>query len=333
MGYFAGGTVAAYSPRMALLFDAATFGISACIVGLGVHHREPALRPERRSNLLRETAEGFTVVFGRHAPRSIATVVFASLLFAILPEGLAAAWAGHLTTNLDSRGWMQGLIMCSAPMGFIVGSILINRLLGLRARERLIRPFAVVAPLALVAALADPPVYGVALMAAASNFAVAALMPAANGLFVQLLPNEFRARAFGVMASGVQVCQGAAVFAAGLLASRFQLSIVVGVWGAVGVALMLLCSLTWPGHDALAEAINQTRLANGDTDQSQPAPPLTAPPLTAPPGAVEITTSAISTAPGSSTSPVTSGSPLTETPDDGDVRDAGGWSPMPTTSH
>jgi hypothetical protein len=275
-GYFTGGAIAAYSPRMALLIDAATFGISACIIGLGVHYREPALRPDRRTNLLRETAEGFTVVFGSKVLRSIAAVVFAALLFAVVPEGLAAAWAGHLAGDQQTRGWMQGLIMCSTPTGFILGSILINRLVGLSMRQRLIRPFAVATPLTLVGALVDPGVYGVAVIAAASGFAAAALLPAANGLFVQALPSQYRARAFGVMSSGVQLCQGAAVLATGALASNHRLPIVVGLWGVAGTVLMLLISATWPRPGTLAAAIDRARLDNEGVDQP-PQPPGTAP--------------------------------------------------------
>jgi MFS family permease len=266
-GYFAGGAIAAYSPRTALLFNAATFGISACILGLGVHYRESALRPERRTNLLRETAEGFTVVFGRKVLRSIAAVVFAALLFAVVPEGLAAAWAGYLAEDQRTRGWMQGLIMCSTPTGFILGSILINRLVGLSVRQRLIRPFAIVTPLALVGALVDPRVYGVALIAAASGFAAAALLPAANGLFVQALPSQYRARAFGVMSSGVQLCQGAAVLATGALAGNYHLPLVVGLWGVAGTVLMLLISVTWPRPHTITAAIERARLDNEGVDQ------------------------------------------------------------------
>ncbi|MGC9671023.1 MFS transporter [Planosporangium sp. 12N6] len=270
-GYLAGGAVAAYSPRMAVLFDAATFGISACLVGLWVHHREPALRPEQRRNLLRETAEGFAVVFGNRVLRSIAIVVFAGLMFAVVPEGLAAAWAGHLTTDPHTRGWTQGVIMCSGPTGFILGSLLINRLVSLPSRQRLIRPFSIIAPLALVATLVDPNVYGVALITAASGFAVAAMLPSANGLFVQALPDQFRARAFGVMMSGTQLCQGGAVFATGALASRFDLPTVVGLWGVAGVTLLALVGMTWPSPAAFTRAVDRARRANDGVTRSQPA--------------------------------------------------------------
>ena len=43
------------------------------------------------------------------------------------------------------------------------------------------------------------------------------LLPVANGLFVQALPDAFRARAFGVVQGGLQLLQGAAVLLTGLL--------------------------------------------------------------------------------------------------------------------
>ncbi len=269
LGYFLGGTVAAYSPRTAVLFDAATFGVSAGIVALWVRPREAALRPERRTHLLRETGEGFSVVFGRPVLRSIAIVVFAGLLFAVVPEGLGAAWAGWLTHGKGHAGWVQGLIMCSMPTGFILGSILISRFVSPQIRQRLIRPFAVLAPLALVFAVFNLNVWGVAALAAVSGFAVAAMLPAANGLFVQALPNHYRARAFGVMQSGVQLVQGAAVFATGALAGRFHLPAVVGLWGAGGVILMLLASLSWPRRETIEEEIERARQINEATEPSE----------------------------------------------------------------
>ena len=58
------------------------------------------------------------------------------------------------------------------------------------------------------------------LLAAACGFAVAGMLPTANGLFVQALPHGYRARAFGVMQSGVQVMQGGRGAVTGLLANH-----------------------------------------------------------------------------------------------------------------
>jgi MFS family permease len=262
LGYMAGAALAPFYPRVALLIDAATFAVSAVILRLGLHDRLPALAPAQRTHLLQETAEGFRMVFGSRVLRAIAVIVFCSVLFAIVPEGLAAAWAADLVGDDGNTGVTQGVIMVANPIGWIVGGLLVGRLAGPETRRRLIRVFAALAPLALVPAAANPPVGGVVAMAAACGFCAGALMPAANGLFVQALPNGFRARAFGVMQSGIQVLQGVAVLVTGLLADEFPLYLVVGVWSAGGVLLLTLVGMRWPNNREIRAAVIAAAEAN-----------------------------------------------------------------------
>jgi MFS family permease len=262
-GYLSGAAFAAYDPRAALLFNAATFGFSACILGLGVRARTPSLAQSERSFLLREAADGFRVVFGTPALRGIAIIVFAAMLFAVVPEGLAAAWAADLSHSTGQRGWVQGAIMVANPVGFVVGGLLVSRLIAPPRRRRLIRLFAVGTPLALVPAMFNPPVYLVIAMSALCGFAIAGLIPAANGLFVQGLPDTHRARAFAVMKSGIQIMQGLAVLVTGALAERFALHSVVGLWSLAGVALMTLVGLRWSGSQLISDAIERARELNG----------------------------------------------------------------------
>src|SRR5690606_6086184 len=93
IGYMSGALLSIINPRLALLINAATYVVSAIVIRSGVRDRAPAIRPEQRSNLWRETQEGFGVVFGTPTLRMIAIVVFASMLFSIVPEGLAIGWA------------------------------------------------------------------------------------------------------------------------------------------------------------------------------------------------------------------------------------------------
>lgn len=254
-GYVAGAAIAAVNPRLALLIDATTYAASAALIRFGVRARPPAMTEAHRSHLLRETADGFRIVFGTPVLRSIAIMVFAAMLFAVVPEGLAAAWAAKLTSDETGRGLSQALIMAASPTGFIVGGLVTARLLRPDVRRALIRPFAVAAPLSLVPALLGPSAIGIAVMAAICGFAVAGMMPAANGLFVQALPHGFRARAFGVMQSGTQVMQGAAVLITGLLAENFAIPSVVGLWSLAGVALILLAATQWPSADRFNAAV------------------------------------------------------------------------------
>jgi MFS family permease len=263
-GYLAGAAIAAVNPRLALAIDAGTYAVSAVLIRFGVRARPPAMAAAHRSHLLRETADGFRIVFGTPVLRSIAVLVFAAMLFAIVPEGLAAAWAATLGESEARRGISQGLIMAASPAGFIIGGLVTARLIRPDVRRALIRPFAVLAPLSLVPALFSPSAIGIALMAATCGFAVAGMMPAANGLFVQALPHGFRARAFGVMQSGTQVMQGAAVLATGLLAEHNPIPRVVGLWSLAGVVLILLAATQWPSADRFnATAIAASRAQPG----------------------------------------------------------------------
>jgi MFS family permease len=271
IGYMAGALIAGINPRVALLINAGTFLTSAVILQFGLRDRPPAMRAEDRSNLLRETGEGFRVVFGTPALRVIAVIVFASVLWVIIPEGLAIGWAEHLADDAGRRGIYQGLIMVSNPLGVVFGGLVISRLLRPSMRRRLVPVFAVLAPLSLVPALADPGIASVVAMVTISGLVMAGMVPTLNGVFVQILRHGYRARAFGVMNSGVQVIQGVAVFLAGLLTEWWPLHQVVGMWAVAGVIVMSLLATRWPKLEFFNRAIAENEAANR-AEAAAPAP-------------------------------------------------------------
>lgn len=287
-GYLAGAALAPFYPRLALLLNALTFAVSALLIRYGLDDRRPLGDLGERKHIAAETWDGFRVVFGTRVLRAIAIVVFSSMLFAIVPEGLAAAWAAELASGDAQRGWVQGMIMVSPPAGVILGSLVIGRMVRPALRRRLILPFVILAPLSLVPALAEPGVWTLVLMALVCGFAMAGMMPAANGLFVQALPAGYRARAFGVMQGGMQVTQGGAVLVTGVLADHFSISTVVGTWSLAGVVLLVLVALRWPTGDEFSRAIAAARVANGETP-AQPAAPAAPAQPRAQSGAVEAT--------------------------------------------
>lgn len=263
-GYVTGASLAAFDARLALLFNAGTFGLSALLVGVFIVERTPGLAVDQRTNLVRETAEGFGVVFRSPVLRAIAIIVFAECFFTIVPEGLAAGWAATLTDDAGTRGAYQAIIMVANPVGFIVGGLVVTRLVAPSTRLRLIRPLAILAPLSLVPALLSPGIYVLAGMNALCGFALAGLLPVANGLFVQVVPLAFRARAFGVMQSGTQILQGAAVLIAGVLANTIRVPVIAGLWSAVGVLVVLLAITWWPRPETIADAVAAGRVAEAD---------------------------------------------------------------------
>jgi hypothetical protein len=256
IGYFGGATLAAATnPRFAIGAVAVAYGVSMVLILTGVRPRPVAVPGGTRSHLLRETAEGFRVVFGDRVLRPIAQIAIALTMFAIVPEGLAAAWAEQGNPDPASRGFDQGLIMAAGPVGWIIGGIVFSRFVRPAVRSALVRPLAVLAPLALVPALTAPKAIVVAVLTMLSGICQGGLMPTLNGQFVLALPHGYRARAFAVVQGGIQLAQGFGVLATGLLAEHAQVPTVVGLWSIGGTLLMGLLSIRWPSPAALDRAI------------------------------------------------------------------------------
>jgi MFS family permease len=257
IGYLAGATLAAAAnPRLAIGAVAVAYAISAILIGTGVKPR-PAAHAGQRTHLLRETGQGFVLVFGNRVLRSIAMLVISLTMFAIVPEGLAAAWAAQVSPNPATRGFDQGMIMAAGPIGWVIGGLLINRFVRPAARHALIRPLAVLAPLALAPSLAAPPAALVALLTMFSGVAQGGLMPTLNSTFVLALPHGYRARAFAVIQGGMQLAQGFAVLTTGALASHARVPIVVGGWSIGGTILMAVLVVSWPSAATVERAINR----------------------------------------------------------------------------
>ncbi|GAA0729297.1 MFS transporter [Dactylosporangium roseum] len=269
-GYAAGAALTAIDARYALLFNAATFATSALLIFLRVQERPPSLKVEQRTNLIRESIEGYSVVFRSPVMRAIALLVFCGVCFGVVPEGLAAAWSAELAGG-PSPGYL-GVIMVSAAAGFMIGSALVTWLVKPHQRIRLIRPVAIITPLALVPSLLHPNIVGVVAMTLISGAAMAGTLPATNGLFVQVLPPAYRARAFGVMQSGVQLIQGAAIVFTGWLASDHALAEVVGYFSMAGVVIMAVILTIWPTPATIADAIAANKVQIAAEEQARRAP-------------------------------------------------------------
>ncbi|GAB1689986.1 MFS transporter [Krasilnikovia sp. M28-CT-15] len=280
-GYFAGATIAAaVNPRLAIALASVAFGLSALLLLSGVRPRPAATSPAQRNHLLRETGQGFKKVFGDPVLAAIGGLAVTLTVFAIVPEGLAAAWATQGNPDPATRGLHQGMIMAAGPVGWVIGGVLISRFVRPSVRQRLIRPLAVAAPLALVPALTSPPTQIVALLTLLSGVAQGGLLPTLNAMFVLALPHGFRARAFAVIQGSMQLAQGGAVLATGLLAERAPVPKVVGWWSVGGVLLMAALAARWPRPGRFEAAIAAAAAASpteGAATPSTPIPPVSPP--------------------------------------------------------
>lgn len=280
LGYFVGSLAGSTDPHLTLAIDAATFALSGALIRWGVGSYGPNMAAGHRTGLLRETRDGFRMVLGNHVPRSIIFAVLGGSLMAIVPEGLAAAWAARLSPTSDHRALYQALIMMSVPAGGAVAAIVIGRLVRPETRRRLIRPFTLLVPLAMIGVLADPSAAGVTAIGIVVGFAMTSVVIPANAMYVRAIPVSFRARAFGVMQFGAQIVQGGGLIVSGALVDGFPLHLVIGYWGVAGLILMILTVAQWPSEDeveaatqeAAATAAEPTLAAAAESDVPIPAP-------------------------------------------------------------
>jgi MFS family permease len=261
-GYVLGGALAAHHARTAILGNAASFALSAALIGFGIRARPAGVSLHERTGLLRETADGFRLVFSSRTLRGVVIVVLAAIAFPVIPEGMAAGWAATFSDDPSHRGPIQGMIMLASPVGAMLCGILFNRLVAPASRRRLAPLFAMLTPLCLVPAIFSPPWPAVVMLSALTTFLFTGLWPTANGMFAQALPNAFRARASGVVQAGSQLIQGASVLAVGLIAEHAAIPVVVGVWGVVGVGVMAIACAWWPSAATFDRAVKAAADAN-----------------------------------------------------------------------
>jgi MFS family permease len=276
VGYFAGATLAtAVNPRLAIGAVALAYGLSMTLILTGLRPRPAANSDQQRTHLLRETAEGFQVVFGDRVLRPIAQMAITLTIFAIVPEGLAAAWAAQGNPDPATRGFDQAMIMAAGPVGWVIGGVVFNRFVRPAVRRRLVRPLAILAPLALVPAIAAPSAAVVAGLTVLSGIAQGGLLPTLNGQFVLALPHGYRARAFAVIQGGMQLAQGFAVITTGLLAEHAPVPTVVGLWSVGGTVLMGLLAIGWPTPAMFDRAIAAAAAKAPPEAGGPPEPPST----------------------------------------------------------
>ncbi|MDH2429703.1 MFS transporter [Sphaerisporangium sp. TRM90804] len=259
-GYALGGALSAVDARGALLLNAAAFGASALILWRGVLPRPVTCAEVVRRSLLRETGDGLRLVFGHPVMRPMALVVFSVVAIVIVPEGLAMAWA----PEFGGGSHIAGLLMAALPVGCVIGAV-VTRVTVPEQRLRLVKPLLIVGPLLLVPALAGPPFPVVLLLVLLSAGAVNTVMVPLNGLFVQMLPDAFRARAFGIMQGGIQLTHAAAVLASGAIAERFPVPVVVGAWSLCGLFVMMIAVTAWPPQEVVRQEIARTAELNRAT--------------------------------------------------------------------
>jgi MFS family permease len=248
VGFASGGVlVAAISPSMALLGNAASFALSALLVRAGLVDRPrpgasdggdaPADAPV--GGLRGAVAALFEIATD---PRRRALVLLAWLVgWYVVPEALAAPYAAQLGEGPA----VVGVLMAADPLGSVIGAWLFVRFVPAQTRARVVGVLAVGAGLPLVVCLFRPAVPLTLVLWAVSGMLSTAYLLQTQASFVRATPVVGRGRAIGVAASGIIAAQGMAVLIGGVLADEWDPSTAIAVAGAVGALLSLGAAVAW----------------------------------------------------------------------------------------
>jgi MFS family permease len=227
--------------RSSLAIDAATFALSGLLIGLGTRAR-PAARPDSvRSSPLAQMRDGFRLVFGDQARRTL--LLFGWLVaFYTIPEGVGVA--APYATKLGGGSIAISMVLVSTALSTTIGTPLFTKFVRPRRRVEWMGPFAVLTCATLVLTALHPGL-AVSLVIFSVSAAFGVYQLAANTAFVVRVPNERRAQAFGLANMGVIVGQGAAFVAAGAAAQVFSPAAVIAVGGGIGAVIALVLTLKW----------------------------------------------------------------------------------------
>jgi MFS family permease len=250
VGFASGGVlVAAVSPSMALLGNAASFALSAVLVRAGLADRpRPGAIDEGDAAVDADAPVGG--VRGAVAalfeiatdPRRRALVLLAWLVgWYVVPEALAAPYADQLGAGPG----VVGVLMAADPLGSVIGAWLFVRFVPAQTRARLVGVLAVGAGLPLVVCLFRPAVPLTLVLWSVSGMLSTAYLLQTQASFVRATPVVSRGRAIGVAASGIIAAQGVAVLVGGVLADEWDPSTAIAVAGAVGALLSLGAAVAW----------------------------------------------------------------------------------------
>ena len=240
-GAAAGGLVVAlFGARPALAADGFTFIASALLILFGTRAR-PAAAPagEGGENALAQIAAGARLVFGDPALRILMCLGWLSA-FTEIPEGLAAPYVG----KLGGGAVAAGLLIAFSQLGAAVTTPVFTKKIGPLTRLKWMGPMAVLSCAVLIVAIARPGLApSMALFALANVFTMYQI--AANTAFVERIPNEHRAQAFGLANAGIVVGQGIAFAIAGAAAEVVPPSTVVALSGGLGALIACGLALRW----------------------------------------------------------------------------------------
>jgi predicted MFS family arabinose efflux permease len=239
VGYAAGGVIFGLTGlSVVLVFNAATFALSALAILVGVAARPATAHAGSPSSWFGSTRAAFRYIGAR--PRLWLIMLFTFPIAATLAsETLAAPYA----TQLGHGSTVAGLLMGSGPAGIVIGLWLMPILIpDQRTRHVVLLSLLSCAPLALFVLV--PGVAVASLLIVVSGIALYFWIPLAAE-FTQEVPDNMRGQAVGLLTTTMRVTQGVAILSFGLAAQHALSSTVIAISGVAGTVMAAVLSMAW----------------------------------------------------------------------------------------
>ncbi|SER74029.1 MFS transporter [Lentzea albida] len=237
-GFLGGGVlVAALGPSPVLVADAATFAVSALLVGVFLLHRPPPAHPHVRA-WPADLVGGARLVWGDRRLRALVALACVSGFY-ITAEALAAPLASGLGAGPAAVGAIFGVVSAGTAAGMVV--------LARVPAERGLRwmPVLAVASCAVLLPMALQPGLLWTLVLLGLSGAASGYQLLANATFVRSVPDATRGQAFGLAVTALRVSQGLGIAAAGAAAQAWPVHHVVAAVAAVGVLAAAGAARDW----------------------------------------------------------------------------------------
>lgn len=246
VGFALGGAlVTLIGPRRTLGVDAATFLISAVIVGVWAGGRRVRADGARATGRNGNSIGASVRALWRD--RRLRVLVSLSWLaaFFVVPEGLAVPYA----SQIGGGSAAVGALLASIPLGSVIGVFLVLRRVRPERRATLIGPLAVLAGVPLIGCMGAPAL-GVSMALWFLSGVFGAYQVETLTMVVRAIPEAWRGRGIGLIGAGLTAAQGIGVIAFGLIAQGIGPGPAIAIAGATG---SVLAGAIWlsRGHVAL----------------------------------------------------------------------------------
>lgn len=236
-GYVAGGVLVSFTgSNLALVIDAGTFLASAVLVRWGTTARPATINDisaTRWQTALSSLRAGTDLVWRDRNLRALVAIACVCGFY-VIGEGLAVPYSHEL----HGGAFTAGLLFAAFPAGNVIGMVTLTRFVPPQGRLRLLGPLAVLACAVLTVCAAGPGLAGTLIILAASG-AAASHQTVAAAAFVSAVPDSGRGQALGLATTSIRVAQGLGVILAGVAAQRLPPSLVVALFGGIGVVVAL----------------------------------------------------------------------------------------------